>query len=174
MTTAEEVFEDLDLSGLEVDEDKPKRTRKPRSDVGQPRGRRPRVSTLVDQLLVPYATTTTLLSMALPMTAEVMKGQGHKLVSSAVQLCAPHPKMMKALEKAAKIGPASDLVTSFLLLLLTAMVEVGRMPADNPIARSVGITDLYQQFYGEQEELAPNIPTQGPPPGFTFGDVRAG
>jgi len=167
-------FEELDLSGLEIEEDAPKRTmRKPRSDTGKPRGRRPKVTALADQLLVPVATLTTILSMAVPMTAHVMKGQAHSMVTAGLALAAPHPKMMAALEKVAKVGPASDLATGFALIGITLAVELGRMPHDNPLARSLGITDLYDQFYqpqdAQQAQQAQQYANQAMPPQYNYG-----
>ncbi len=162
MTTAQD-FDELDLTGLEIEEEKPKRTTNT-TGTGVRRGRKPRVSALVDQLLVPIATLSKILGMAVPMTAHVMQGQAHPMVTAAVALAAPHPKMMAALEKVAKVGPASDLATGLALIGLTLAVEIGRVPHTNPLARSLGITELYDQFYQPAE--GPTIPSQGQPPSY--------
>lgn len=169
MTTATAIDDelDIDLSGLTIDEDIPVRTRRPRSDAGKTRKpRTPRTGPLIEKLLIPWATLTTLASGPLPMTASIMAMRGEPTISALVQMAHGHPKMMAALERVGKVGPASELVQTGTLLLLAIAVETGRLPVDHPISVRSGMADLYQQTHPDTADIG-NTSFQ-PPPGMTY------
>lgn len=169
MTATLEDELDLDLTGLQIEEDAPSRTRKPRSDAGKTRRpRTPRTAPLIEKLLVPWATLTTLASGPLPMTASVLAMRGEPTISALVQMAQGHPKMMAALEKVGKVGPASELVQTGTLLLLAIAVETGRLPIDHPVSVRSGMADLYEQTHPSKEVDSDQPSPFGPPPGMTY------
>lgn len=170
MLTENDDLLDLDLSGLELTEDAPSRTRKPRSDAGKQRKpRTPRTGPLIEKLLVPWATLTTLASGPLPMTASVMAMRGEPTMSALVQMAQGHPKMLAALEKVGKVGPASELIQTGALLLLAVAVETGRLPVDHPVSERSGMADLYRSTHHNDAGSVADAPSAfGPPPGMTY------
>lgn len=161
--------DELDLSGLQIEEEAPSRTRKPRSDAGQPRKpRTPRTGPLIEKLLVPWATLTTLAAGPLPMTASVMAMRGEPTITALVQMAQGHPKMMAALEKVGKVGPASELIQTGTLLLLAIAVETGRLPIDHPVSVRSGMADLYAQTHPSDDDAENQSSPFGPPPGMTY------
>ena len=147
---------DLDFTGLQVEEDVPKRTRKPRADAGKPRGRRPSNANLKTQLLVPWATIALAVSQPLPLLGAVMTVRGEPTVDALIHLAEGHPKMMAALKTAAKAGPASELLQTGALMMLAATIELGRIKPDMGIAQATGLTGMYYELHPdkapEQEE----------------------
>jgi hypothetical protein len=164
--TSEELPTDLDLdfSGLEIEEEAPKRTRKPRADAGKPRGRRPSNATLKSQLLVPWATVALAVSQPLPLVGAVMTVRGEPTIDALLALAGDHPKMMAALKTAAKAGPASELLQTGALMMMAAMIEIGRVKPDMGIAQASGLTGMYYELHPDQapEEEAPQFPFTAP------------
>ena len=161
---------DLDISNITVDEEPtPTRTRKPRSDKGQPRGPRGsrKVSNglLAEQLLIPWATISFAASQAVPLVSAVMLERGEVTMKALVEIASGHPKMLNALKRAARVGPASELVQTGAMLLLAIAIETGRVPHDAMIAQKTGLTDLYAQVHPtEGDEQA----TQATPANVDF------
>lgn len=173
MTSTEEMPDlptdlDLDLSGLEIEEETPKRTRKPRADAGKPRGRRPSNSALKSQLLVPWATVALAVSQPLPLVGAVMTVRGEPTIDALLSLAADHPKMMAALKTAAKAGPASELLQTGALMLMAAMIEIGRIKPDVGVAQATGLTGMYYEIHPDQapEQETPEFPFSSMPPGM--------
>lgn len=159
METSEELPTDLDLdfTGLEIEEDTPKRTRKPRADAGKPRGRRPSNATLKSQLLVPWATVALAVSQPLPLVGAVMTVRGEPTIDALLALASDHPKMMAALKTVAKAGPASELLQTGALMVMAAMIEIGRVKPEMGVAQASGLTSMYYELH---PELAPEVPEQ--------------
>ena len=153
---------DLDFSGLEIEEDTPKRTRKPRADAGKPRGRRPSNAALKSQLLVPWATVAIAVSQPLPLLGAVMTVRGEPTIDALIGLAADHPKMMAALKTAAKAGPASELLQTGALMMIAAAIELGRIKPDMGVAQATGLTSMYYELHPDQ------IPQEDNPPEFPF------
>lgn len=151
---------DLDSAVIsDVDEDDappPSRTRKPRSDKGKPRGTRgTRASSarkVADDLLVPWATIAAGVAMTAPTLSAVMLMRGEKTMDSVVSLASGHPRMMQALQKASKAGPAAELVQTGFMMVLAAGLDFGRIPPEHPMAIATGLTDVYAQTHQPVEE----------------------
>jgi hypothetical protein len=151
----------------------PKRTRKPRSDKGQPRGTRAsggrpsRASTskrLADDLLQPWAVIAAGCSMTAPTVAGVMIERGEKTVDSIVKIAEKHPRMMKALQKASEVGAFAELFQTGLQMVIAAGMDFGRIPADSPIGALTGVADIYAATHPPTPEQGPNgVPFEMPP-----------
>lgn len=154
--TLDQEVPSLDLTDLQIDEEPtPTRTRKPRSDAGKPRGRRsPSVGLLADQLLIPWGTVALAASQAVPLVSAVMLDRGEATMKALVEIASDHPKMLGALKKAAKAGPASELFQTGAMLLLAAAIETGRVPVDASIAQRTGLTNMY---YDVHPDRAPDV-----------------
>lgn len=171
MTTAFDDAPDLDLSGLQIEEDvpSPKRTRRPRSDAGVPRGR---MSTgmLAEQLLAPWATLTLVVSQPLPLVGAVMADRGEATTKAIVELSKGHPKMLAALKKAAKAGPGSEVAQTAAMIGIALAIELGRIAPDSSIAQKTGMSEVYYALHPDQApEQSPDTNTTFPfsaPPGM--------
>ena len=166
---------DFENATFEDNEESPTRTRKPRSDKGKPRGPRgsggsrgPRAGTqkkIVDDLLVPYATLSAGLALTAPTAAGVLMARGEKTVEAVVSLAAGNPRMLAALQKAAKVGPATEILQTLLMVGVAGAMDFGRIPPDNPLAAVMGISEIYAQRHPETP-----MPPQGmAPDGMMFG-----
>lgn len=165
---------DLDaavLSDAEPDSDaEPTRTRKERSDKGQSRGggtgsRAPRASTkkqIVADLLVPYATLAAGASMTAPTLSAVMLARGEATMDAIVSIAGDHPRMMKALKTASKMGPYAEIAQTAFMVMLAAGMDFGRIPPEHPMAMSTGMTQLYMDVH---PEVVPDVQS-GPQNGF--------
>jgi hypothetical protein len=152
MTSIDDLSE-LNLDDIQIDEaPAPVRTRKPRSDAGVPRTAGGRMSrgALAEQLLIPWAGLTLAVSQPLPLVGAVLADRGEATTKALVELASGHPKMMAALKKAAKAGPASELVQTGAMLLLAVAIETGRVPAEAALAKRSGLTAAYYQLHPER------------------------
>jgi len=146
---------DIDLASatfedVEATEQTPTRTRKPRSDKGQargPRGRAASVKGLAEDLLVPYAMLASGLSFGAPTVAAVMMQRGEKTVDAFLAIAKEHPKMLTALKKASKMGPATELATTVVQIGIAAALDFGKLPPEHPMAVTMGITELYAMVH---------------------------
>lgn len=152
--------------------DGPVRTRKERSDKGKPRGPRgsgtggrpsgaAKSRALADDLLVPYAMMAAGLSMTAPTVAATLIKRGEKTVDALVKIAEKYPRMMKALQAGAKMGPAVELAETGVQVLIAAAVDFGRMPPEHPFAWNLGVTETYAETH---PGWSPNIPPQPEPP----------
>lgn len=179
MTTTETDPFDIDIGAIELEQanDAPK-TRKPRADKGQPRGPRRTSKKLADDLLNPWAKLAKTLMWGAPTVAAVMLEGGERTVDAIVSIAAEHPRMLAALQKVSKIGPATDLADMALSILVAAALDFGRIPPEHPIAALSGVASLYYQVHQpEMPQESPNgthgegfvmsvPPGFAPPPGF--------
>lgn len=172
---------DIDLANASFDddvvEDKPVRTRKPRSDKGQSRGtgtRGPRASStkaLADDLLVPYAMLASGLGMVAPTVTAVLLSRGEKTVDAFLKIASKHPRMLAALKKASVMGPATELATTGIQVAVAAALDFGRLPVDHPLAFSLGVTELYMATHPQPVDNPVNgFPMPSPP---DWGNVPA-
>lgn len=164
---------DIDLANATFENDvepdtKPERTRKPRSDKGQPRAARgTRTSStrsLADSLLQPYAMLASGLGFVAPTVTAVLLSRGEKTVDAFVEIAKRHPRMLAALKKASVMGPATELATTGIQVVIAAALDFGRLPVDHPLAFSMGITELYMQVHPQPVDESVN--GFAPPPGF--------
>lgn len=172
MTAPVDEFADIDVDSITIEEDAPKRTRRPRSDKGQTRTSGRGRTALADELLVPWATIAAIVSQPLPLVGAVMLTRGEATTKAMVSLAKGHPKMLAALNKVAKAGPASELVQTGALMLAAVAIETGRIPADSSFAQrlainedGVSLTDAYYQLHPDRlpQEENPDFPFGGVP-----------
>lgn len=158
----------------------PERTRKPRSDKGQTRGSRgtgrpsgqAKLRAVADDLLVPWATLAAATSMTAPTFAAVMLRRGEKTIDSVVKIAADHPRMMKALTTASKMGPFAEIGQTILEGILAAALDFGRLPPEHPFAIGTGMTQLYADMH---PEWSPSVPEpNGVPQNFAFSAASSG
>lgn len=193
MTSLDDIdFDNIEIKEVEADLNggPPKRTRKPRSDKGQPRGTRssggPRgTAALADKLLVPWGAVGMGLSQAVPLVGAVWIVRGESSTRALVDLAKTHPKMLAALNKLAIAGPASELAQTGLMLGLALAMEMGRVAPDSPLAQKLrfdeagaSMTDAYFSLHPEKmehETSGEQFPYSQPPdspfsaPGFGTG-----
>lgn len=163
-----------DLPPESSDDDVPAKTRKPRSDKGVPRGTRasggrPSKSTslkkLADDLLVPWGMLWAGASMSTPTLSAVMLARGEKTVDAVVSMAAEHPRMLKALQRGAKLGPATVIAETLFTGIIAAGMDFGRIPPDSPVGMATGLSEVYAQTH--QPLDAQDIPNHADfPPDF--------
>lgn len=174
MPSIDDTMAELNFDELQIEESPtPVRTRKPRSDAGQSRTGRVGRTALAEQLLVPWAGLAAAVSQPLPLVGAVLLVRGEATTKALVDLAKGHPKMLAALNKAAKAGPASELIQTGALLVMAVAIETGRIPADMPLAQRAGLdgqsmTDVYYSLHPDRMPVPEDIPYTAPSP---FGGV---
>lgn len=162
----------------------PNRTRKPRSDKGVPRGSRAAGTTttrrsatssarLAEQLSDPIAKLAMGLAFQSPTASAVMITRADETAKALVAIAENHPRMLAALQKVSKVGPASDLLQTAAMLVIALQVDFGRLPPEHPLAAASGVTSLFAQTHPVETPEDNNTPgffgTFTPPPGFGDG-----
>lgn len=167
----------LDAAVVEPDTDPPPdgdkpRTRRPRSDKGQPRTRRTATKKLADELLNPWAKLATAMAFPVPTVTAVMIERGEKTTVAFTNIASRYPKMLKALENVAQVGDAAEIGETALLMFVAMLMDVGRIPPEHPLGMVTGVTGLYQQVHPDmpQEDNGNGnvhpFPFAPPPPGM--------
>ncbi len=126
---------------LEDAEVKPRRTRRPRSTVdedGNPRTRQPRNAKLQEELLEGYVSLATDLATVMPTVSGVLIHRAERSVDGIVKLAQGHPRVMKALRTSAKFSHAADLLQTGFLVIVAAMIDMGRIPVEHSILDTLG------------------------------------
>jgi hypothetical protein len=150
----------IDLDGASLsdipEEEPPKRTRRPRSDKGQPRTtRRTTNKQLADDLLAPWAMIASGIAFTSPTTSAVMLQRGEEVTKALVQIAGTNPKMLAALKKTTAVGPAVTLGRTGIEMITALMLDVGRIPPEHPLSAMLGVTDLYYQVHPERRDQQP-------------------
>lgn len=110
------------------------KTRKPRSDKGQPRATsRTSTKKLADDLLNPWAKLAKAVALPLPTVSAVLVERGESTVDALVSIASGHPRMLAALTKASKIGPAADLAETAMYIVVAAMLDLGKLSIESPV-----------------------------------------
>lgn len=123
------------------DDDAPKRTRRRRrstSDDDTPRTRAPRNSKLTEELLEGYVSLATDVATVMPTVSGVLIHRAERTVDGIVSLAQGHPRVMKALRTGAKFTKGADVLQTVLLVVVAAMVDMGRIPLDHMILDTLG------------------------------------
>lgn len=171
----------FDESGEEKTGDTPQtpsgRTRRRRSDAGVPRGSRAGGGTttrkgstagLAKKLEDPLAKFAMGIAFTSPTASAVLIARGSETAAALVAIAEKHPRMLAALNRAAMVGPASDLIQTVMMLGIAVQMDAGRITEDNPLANVTGVADLYRRTHPvvaqENGEAAYEMFTA--PPGF--------
>ena len=118
---------------------------------------------LAADLCDPLAKVGLALSFTLPTAAGVIMERGEKTAAALVAIAAGHPKMLAALQRASKVGPAADLVETGLMIAIAVMMDTGNMPPEHPIGQITGVGALYFAVHGgKPPEESPPPPDFGP------------
>lgn len=150
-----------------VAQDAPVRTRRPRSDKGQPRGARgtggtsTRDKKLAADLLNPWAKGIKAVAYPLPTLAAVMTAQGETTMTALVAIASP--KMKEALTKAAKVGPGADLLEAVAMMVIAALMDIGKVRPESPIAAFSGVQEFFDLTHTKTEVPDNVSPFPGPP-----------
>lgn len=113
---------------------------------------------LAADLCDPLAKVGLALSFTLPTAAGVIMERGEKTAAALVAIASGHPKMLAALQRASKVGPAADLVETGLMVAIAVMMDTGNMPPEHPIGQITGVGGLYFAVRGGKP------PDEPPPP----------
>lgn len=150
-------FEATKLAPAEGNQEEPpvKRTRRKRADAGKPRAPRA-VSTakLEEELLLPIAKLGQALSFSLPTVGAVLIQRGEVTSKALVSYAQGHPKMLEALRKLGKVGPASDLIETVAMCVIAANLDLQRMHPAHPVARLSGVSAVYMEMHQYMQDAA--------------------
>lgn len=168
MPSFEEMFADADTEVIDQPtEDKPVRTRKPRSDKGVPRGARgPRGSRstsdkkLAEDLLGPWAKSIKVVAVPFPTLAAVMAEQGEKATEGIVALATP--KMKAALAKASKAAPVLDLAEIIGMMIVAVLLDIQKLNPDAPLVLFSGVRKHFDMTHEMHQEIIPDNVSQFP------------
>lgn len=155
----------------------PSRTRRRRSDAGVPRGSRTGATTttrkgssagLAKKLEDPLAKVAMGLAFMSPTTSAVLIARGSETATALVAIAEKHPRMLAALNRAAMVGPGSDLVQTLIMMFIAMQMDMGRIPVEHPLAGLMGVADLYRRTHPvvTDENGEGTFSTFTPPPGF--------
>lgn len=139
--------------------------RKNRTDVGGTKTSGSKNAKLAEQLCDPIAKLATGLAFTMPTAAAVLIARGERTADALVAIAADHPRMLAALNKVAKVGPASDIAETLVMLFIAVNLDLGKLPPEHPIAVVTGVGKLYEQTHPKTAEQTFNIP---PPPDAPF------
>lgn len=168
MPSFEEMFGDADVEVVDQPtEDKPVRTRKPRSDKGVPRGTRgPRGTSsskdkkLAEDLLGPWAKSIKVVAVPFPTLAAVMAETGEKATEGIVSLATP--KMKEALAKASKAAPILDLAEIIGMMIVAVLLDIQKLNPDAPLVMFSGVRKHFDATHEVHQEVVPDNVTPFP------------
>lgn len=136
-------------------------------------GRTPTNSRLAQELLDPLAKIAMALSFTAPTASAVLIERGEKTATALVGIAAGHPKMLAALQRATKVGPAADLVETAIMMAIAVSLDLGRIPPDHPLAGLTGVGALYAAVHPEAQQGGPQYMTEPPPYTTPSGDMSS-
>lgn len=176
MPSFEEMFADTEIETIDQPtEDKPARTRKPRSDKGIPRGARGARSTgssrdkkLAEDLLGPWAKSIKVVAVPFPTLAAVMAETGEKATEGIVSLATP--KMKEALAKASKAAPILDLAEIIGMMIVAVLLDIQKLNPDAPLVLFSGVRKHFDATHEMHQEVVQDNVSQfptSPVAGFT-------
>lgn len=162
MPSFEELFADTEIESVDQPtEDKPARTRKPRSDKGVPRGERgPRGTSsrgdkkLAEDLLGPWAKSIKAVAIPFPTLAAVMAENGEKATEGIVSLASP--KMKAALAKVSKAAPILDLAEIIGMMLVAVLLDIQKLNPDAPLVLFSGVRKHFDATHEMHQEVVPD------------------
>lgn len=150
-------FPPFEAAELEDTPPAEKKTRRRRSDAGQPRGARsgagsraPRATTtkkLEEDLLVPIAMFSRGIALALPTTGAVLMARGEQTSRAIVRFASSRPKMLEALKRGSEIGPTVEVAETLAMCFIAAQLDLGRMDPGSPIAQLTGVSAIYEEMH---------------------------
>lgn len=146
---------------MEDEEVKPRRTRRPRNTTnedGTPRTRAPRNAKLQEELLEGYVALATDLATVMPTVSGVLIHRAERSVDGIVKLAQGHPRVMKALRTSAKFTHAADVLQTLFLVLVAAMIDMGRISVEHPILDTLGDVTIAKDSNGKvQRDMSGRI-----------------
>lgn len=157
------------------------KTRRRRSDAGQPRGSRgaPRATNtarLEKELLTPIAMLARAVSFSLPTVGAVLIARGEVTAKGIVAFAQGHPKMLEALGKIGKVGPATEVAETIAMVVIAANLDLQKMHPSHPVAQLTGVSAIYTEMYGHMaaaQQDSHEEPSAGPEtPNDAFADIK--
>lgn len=158
-----------------------RKTRRRRSDAGQPRGSRsaPRATNtarLEKELLTPIAMLARAVSFSLPTVGAVLIARGEVTAKGIVAFAQGHPKMLEALGKIGKVGPATEVAETVAMVIIAANLDLQKMHPSHPVAQLTGVSAIHEQMYGHMKEASqPSDESEVPGPATpndAFADIQ--
>lgn len=144
-------------------DEKPTRTRRTRSDKGQPRGSRGTSSStkdkkLAEDLLGPWALIIKALAMPMPTVAAVMSARGEKTTNAIVSLASP--KLKEKLSKVSKLGPGSELLETGAMVVVAALLDLHKLDPDSPLVMFSGAREYFDMTHEVSHQEDVSVPQQ--------------
>lgn len=145
------------------EDEKPKRRGRPRKprpidpETGQEveppkRTYQPRANKLKEELLEPFVEFASDISFVAPTAAGVLIVRAEKTVDGIVDLAQGHPRVLNALKRTTQAGKGVEVITTILLLIVAAAVDLGRIPAASPILDHLGHSEIVRDDNGRAKK----------------------
>jgi hypothetical protein len=152
MSIAVDDFPSLDEAVLvdkDPDDEGAPRTRRRRSDAGTPRrGRTSSSAKLAEELLDPMAKLGQAVAFTLPTTGAVIIARSEETTKALVKFAEGHPKMLAALKRVSKVGPASEVIETIAMCLIAAQMDMGNLSVDHPLGKLTGVSAIHIEMVG--------------------------
>ncbi|MGH7238511.1 MAG: hypothetical protein ACREHG_00440, partial [Candidatus Saccharimonadales bacterium] len=123
---------------------------------------------LEENLAEPLAGVILASRAILPTVALVLADRSEKTTRAIVDLARDKPKLRKALEKAAKIGPASELVQTAAYVVLAALLDLGKLDITHPLAAASPVAPLYYSIHDVADSNDGSVQTQNSSTEFAY------
>lgn len=137
----------------------------PKNKIGKPDG--PILASRLKALHTDLADNVRLVGAltgpVLPVTGYIILEDAEAFTQAALNLAKRHPKVLKALEKAAQVGPGIT-VGRFMVKIGVAMnVDSGRMQPQSPISNMMGVYEAWKIVHPDLAQQNGNVMSEPPP-----------
>jgi len=120
-------------------------TAKPRTTTTSPRGS----AKLEEDLLESTVSLASDISAVMPTVAGVLIARAEVAVQGMMGLAKGHPRVQKFLQKGASASKIADLMSTVAMVVIAAMVDIGRISIDSPILDRIGYADIVRDDKGK-------------------------
>jgi hypothetical protein len=95
-------------------------------------------------------------AFTMPTVGAVIIARSEVTSKALVKFAEGHPKMMAALKRVSKVGPASEVIETIAMCLVAAQMDMGNLDVDHPLGKLTGVSaihmEMMQHMYTEQAE----------------------
>lgn len=130
---------------------------------GRPRGSASErsVEEIADAVGAKFDEFFTYISMGLPVTGTYGVENSDKAVKALISIGKRRPRVMQILAKMADGADGMDVARYVLGVSIAVQVDLGRIPADNIMARASGVTAIVEKYFVQEDDPTnPNVTGQ--------------
>jgi len=133
----------------------------------------------------PMAKLGAALSFSFPTAGAVIVARAEVTSKALVEFAQGHPRMLAALTRISKVGPATEVVHTIAMCMIAAQMDIGKLDPAHPMGQLTGVSSIHfemrENMRKAQEQSQPDPGGFGdfnitPPPGWdepvTVADPR--